>query len=354
MLGGRIKLARETVGLTQAELAELIGTTQSGVASMEAGLYRPSTDYLATIQTATGFGPAFFQPSEVDDFPSGALLYRARTALSKTERQHAHGLTSVAYELALLLGKKLKQIPVNVPRLKDAPFEAAHVVRASFGLAPDSPIKDLMQSLERNGVLVLPVPLVLEHLDGFAVWVGNPTVRPVIALLGGKVGYRINFTLAEELGHLVLHSPLTVSVTEADKQAREFAQEFLLPRDAMLTEMRVPVTLSSLTELKPRWQVSLQMLIKRAADLELISANQSRYLNQQVRSAGWTKCEPGDDKIVQPLPRLIRKMAELSYGKPVDIFKIASDTGIPAGTVAQLLGLEAPRRSAKVLQFRKG
>ena len=41
MIGNRIKLAREIAGFTQTELADKIGTTQSGVASMEANLYGP-------------------------------------------------------------------------------------------------------------------------------------------------------------------------------------------------------------------------------------------------------------------------------------------------------------------------
>ncbi len=61
MIGSRIKLARETVGLTQTELAERIGTTQSGVASMEANVYRPSAEYLETIARETGFGVGLLQ-----------------------------------------------------------------------------------------------------------------------------------------------------------------------------------------------------------------------------------------------------------------------------------------------------
>src|ERR1700733_15239757 len=117
MIGSRIKLAREIAGLTQTELAERIGTTQSGIASMEANLYRPSPEYLKILAKETGFGLALFEPTHVDEFPSGALRYRARAALTKAERQHAHGLTSVAFELAVFLGKKLKQVPVNLPRL---------------------------------------------------------------------------------------------------------------------------------------------------------------------------------------------------------------------------------------------
>jgi Zn-dependent peptidase ImmA (M78 family) len=258
----------------------------------------------------------------------------------------------VAFELAVSLGKKLKQIPVNLPRLKESPQTAAQITRAALGIAPHVPVLDLMQRAERNGILILLVPSEISGLDGFATWVGPPQPRPVVALLGVKVGYRINFTLGEEIGHLVLHSPLTVSVVEADRQARAFAQELLLPTEAMLEEMRSPITLSNLAPLKPRWNVSLQMLIRRASDLKLITKNQYRYLNQQVRSNGWTQLEPGDERIQQPKPRLMRKMAELQYGSPVDLGNLSIDTGIPARLLSELLGVEVPKTLGRVLNFR--
>ena len=352
MIGNRIKLAREVAGFTQTELAEKIGTTQSGIASMEANLYRPSRDYLKVLAKETGFGLAFFEPSHIDEFPSGALLYRAKTAVSKEERQRAHGLTSVSFELAVSLGSKLKQVPVNLPRLKEPPERAAQIARAALGIAPHVPVVDLMQVAERNGILILQIPGRIPGLDGFAAWAGSPSPRPVVALLGGKTGYRINFTLGEEIGHLVLHSPLTVSVREADAQARAFAQEFLLPLDAMMEEMRRPITLSNLAPLKPRWKVSLQMLIRRASDLKLITPNQYRYLNQQIRMNGWTESEPGDDMISQPRPRLMRKMAELQYGKPVDLRRISVERGVPERLLANFLGIDEPKRLGRVLEFK--
>ena len=353
MIGSRIRLAREVLGLTQAQLAEQIDTTQSGIASMEANLYRPSPDYLSVLAEKTGFSKSFFETSEVEEFPSGALLYRARAALKKVERQQAHGLTSVAYELALHLGRGLKTLPVNVPKLREPEATAAQIVRDSFGISPQAPITDLMQRAERNGVLVLFVPQQFDALDGFATWVGTVSPRPVIALLGGKTGYRINFTLAEELGHLVLHSPLNVTVAEADRQARAFAQELLLPKEAMMEEMKTPVTLSSLAKLKPRWHVSLQLLMRRAYELALITPNQYRYLNQQIRISGWTRSEPGDDQIPQPRPRLMKKMAELRYGTPVRVEEIARDTGVPNDIISDLLGVPRTTRTARLLSFPK-
>jgi transcriptional regulator with XRE-family HTH domain len=46
--------ARSDAGLTQAELAARMGTTQSAVARMEGGKGRPSTTTLAKVAKATG------------------------------------------------------------------------------------------------------------------------------------------------------------------------------------------------------------------------------------------------------------------------------------------------------------
>ena len=46
--------ARAHAGITQAELAERMGTTQSAIARMESGKGRPSTSTLAKVAKATG------------------------------------------------------------------------------------------------------------------------------------------------------------------------------------------------------------------------------------------------------------------------------------------------------------
>jgi Zn-dependent peptidase ImmA (M78 family)/transcriptional regulator with XRE-family HTH domain len=352
MMGSRIRLAREIAGLTQAELASRIGTTQSGVASMEANLYRPSEDLIQMIAETCGFRAPFFSFSVKDEFPSGALLYRSKALVSKAVRQRAHGLSTLAYELATAMGEKLKRLPVNLPRLAEDPIRAAQITRAALSLAPSTPIVDLLNRCEVNGVLVLWIPYDVDSIDGFSTWIGVSTPRPVIAILGGKTGYRTNFTVAEELGHLVLHSPLRTPLADAEIEAKAFAQEFLLPSEAMHEEIQKPVTLSSLAPLKNRWRVSLQALIRRAKDLGYVSPNQYRYLNQQIRMNGWGKEEPGDDTIPQQKPRLLRKMAALLYGEPINLRQVSNETGISEDLLSGILCVDLPRKSGRLLHFK--
>lgn len=54
-LAERVRNAREKLGVTQAELAARIGSTQPAVARLEAGGVNPSLDTLSRIADALGF-----------------------------------------------------------------------------------------------------------------------------------------------------------------------------------------------------------------------------------------------------------------------------------------------------------
>src|ERR1700728_3419306 len=99
MIGSRLKLVREILGKTQGELGEMIGTTQSGVASMESGIYRPSSEYLQTIARCTGFTLGFFDKGETPDFPFGSILYRAQASVKQSPRTKAHAIAHLTFEL---------------------------------------------------------------------------------------------------------------------------------------------------------------------------------------------------------------------------------------------------------------
>ena len=49
MIADKIKMLRETQGMTQAELARKLGVTRSGVNAWEMGITIPSTQYIAEL-----------------------------------------------------------------------------------------------------------------------------------------------------------------------------------------------------------------------------------------------------------------------------------------------------------------
>ncbi len=115
--------------------------------------------------------------------------------------------------------------------------------------------------------------------------------------------------------------------------------------------MQPPITLTSLSALKPRWGVSIAFLAKRADSLGLITPNQYRYLIQQMRANWGTKAEPGDETATPEKPLLLHKMASMLYGKPIDIQRLMKDSGLPVAMLREFLGIDLG--PARVLEFKK-
>ena len=311
--GERIKQAREICGLTQTHLAQRIGVRQPAIAQYEAEQITPSRDTLEAIAKETGFLPSFFEQEPIDDFPLGSLCFRARNSLSKQQREQAYQCAKTMFELVLKVTSILRLPRPQLPIIQERPATAARVVRTAFGLSPDTPIRNLTRTLEKSGVIVITLPLFIPKLDAFSTWAKQKTESPIIALISGNPSDRIRFSLAHELAHLVIHQPARGQLKKIEKEANEFAAEFLLPEDAMRNELLPPITLSRLAKLKLKWGASMSFLIYRAKQLDIISERQKTYLYEQMSIRGWRKREP-DNLDVQPeIPVAYRKIIELAY-----------------------------------------
>ncbi|MBI3965068.1 MAG: ImmA/IrrE family metallo-endopeptidase [Chloroflexi bacterium] len=341
--GERIRQARELLELTQAALAMQLGVAQPTIAQIENGLTQPSAELANAIALATGFPLAFFRDPPATNLPLGTLLYRSRAAVSARKKASARRSAELYHESLSTLFSRVRLLPVRLPRLREDPVTAARVTRSELNLGPDQPIPNLIHAIEKAGVLVLSLPIEVDGLDAFAAWPSSESDIPVIATVQGAPGDRQRFSVAEELGHLVLHFPPRGTIGEMDREARRFAAELLLPEDTMRQELTPPITLAALAPLKQRWRVSLQVLIVRAHGLGILSPRQYKYLFTQLSARGWRKQEPAHLAIPAEKPRAPRRIIELVYGAQPDIARIATDLQRPLGFVRHLLDGYASR-----------
>lgn len=351
IFGERIRQARELRGLTQAELATRIGTSQAIIAQLEGELRRPSDNQVETIAIQTGFPLSFFRTEPINDFPLGSLLYRARTSMPVRHKTEVYQMGRLIYECASRVESKVSQFPLRLPRIKDQmATEAAKLTRNSLGLSPDVPIQNLVRVLERGGVLVFELPIDIGKLDAYSTWAGKNLQKPVIVLAPNKPADRLRFNVAHEVGHLVMHQSINGSLDDLEKEANQFAAEFLMPEVAMTQELYPPVTLTRAAVLKPRWGVSIQALVERAYNLQIITQRQRRYLWQQLGSNGWRTNEPIN--IPAERPRILSKMAELLYGSPVDYKRLAADTNLTLSYARSIFGdAQVDHDNKSIIQF---
>ncbi len=330
--GNRIKQAREMRGMTQKALAEGVGVKQPAIAQMEKGTTFPSPGILQKIAEMTGFPEAFFKQPDAPEFTKGSMLFRAKASLTQKERDAAEQYAKVVFELGERLESNFNKVPLNLIEAQSNPGNAASNLRSLWDISPKEPISNLVSLLEKNGIMVVILPVSYEKQDAFSAWVSGVCRRPIIVISNHRVsGDRLRFNMAHELGHLILHQELNMPKAKSDREANLFASEFLLPKEAILNELKSPVTVASLLSLKKRWLVSIQALIWRAHNLKIITDRQYQYLMSQWHR----KTEP--ITVIAEKPRMLSQMAENIYGSPIDHKKIALQMNLPTEIVKDTL-----------------
>lgn len=117
---------------------------------------------------------------------------------------------------------------------------------------------------------------------------------------------RVRFTMAHELGHLVMHAMPTENM---EREADRFAAEFLMPEYDIRPQL-IDVTLNLLAILKRVWRVSMAALLKRARDLRAISEKKATALWKKMSALGFRKREPAELDLSPERPRLLRNLID--------------------------------------------
>ncbi|MCU1250086.1 MAG: hypothetical protein JWQ49_3115, partial [Edaphobacter sp.] len=109
-------------------------------------------------------------------------------------------------------------------------------------------------------------------------------------------------------------------------------------------ELIGPITLTALARLKVRWGISIAALARRAHELKLITTRHYHYLFQQLSIKGWKTHEPDQLNVPIEKPRLLRNMAELVYGFPINYAKFAAETYLSELELRSIMALYADRK----------
>jgi len=309
--GARVRQARLFLGATQIQFAGIVGISQAALSGLENGS-RPtiSDDTLMTIAEHTGFPPEFFERpayTPIDD-----VQFRARLTFKAADRNQVMACANLVHETYGLMRRKLEMLPVKLQRAESGdPRLAAREFRSTLGL-PSGPVANLTTPVERIGVTILTLPVSGKKHDAFSTWQPGPSGSyPLIVTFAGTPGDRLRWTIAHELGHVLLHCG--GSGQEIEREADVFASELLTPIEAMAAEIPERPRLASLYAMKMRWGVSVQSLIRRAREIGRITDEQYTSLFRQVSARGERMSERY--QVSREKPRIYRKMAEVLFGE---------------------------------------
>jgi Zn-dependent peptidase ImmA (M78 family)/transcriptional regulator with XRE-family HTH domain len=335
--GERIRTLRELLGLTQVRLAKIASVAQSWLSDVETGNRDADQKQLSLIAAATGTPVSFFyvQPTAL---PLDTLRFRKLASASKITRRRIHAFYAESYRVAENLITRGKYPPATLPYASEQQLRAtdieyfASLTRRALRLAPGKPIPHLTRALERAGIATAPIVLTdfdtgevgsSGHHFGVSYWggIGEPAL---IGYFPGEQGDRDRFTMAHELGHLVLHT-FRPNSPDPEREANQFASAVLVPRSRVLADISERTTITGYARLKATWGISMQALIMRGADVGVVGETRKRSLFVQLSQHGWRKNEPvvvGQESPLLLWSLLIRRFGERPYLAAADSLAI--------------------------------
>ena len=321
----------------------MVGVSHTAIQKYEKGLLTPSSSQLLKLARACGIRTEyFFRTHKVE------LLqpeFRKISTFGKTAQE------ALKIKVVELVEKRVELLcafpespllvfvpPAGLPERIDALDEIeafSDRVRNAWQLGMN-PIAYLTDTLEGLGLLVI---VVNEENPGFSgltakarTWNGRE--YPVVAVSKRWPGDRQRFTLAHELGHLLLEGRLVDGIDE-EKACDRFAGAFLAPRVAvnqLLGQQRHALEWQELYGLKHEFGLSMAGWLLRAKQCGVITETVHLMMFKRFSVKGWRKNEPGKP-LPQEQPRLFDQL----------VYRALAEQYVSEGKAAELLGIPMMR-----------
>jgi len=324
-----IVLAREIRGITQSKLSKIATSiSQGNLSRMEKGKLSVSDSALNELTEILNFPKEFFFQKKVKT-PINQFYYRKRVTIPKRKLFKLEAFMDLMRMSLDNLFIDIELPTLNIPHIDTSsgvsPEEAARKLREYLDLQR-GPVRNLVNLLEINGVVVFLIDSESDKFDGITLF--TDARHPIIFLNSNLPNDRKRFTLAHELGHLVLHIRQRKNIftkKQFDEQpddfketeANRFASEFLMPELDIRNDL-AGLTMILLGQLKNHWQVSMKSLVYRANFLKVISARRAKNLYIELSRLGYVKNEPGivdfdEPKIIKKTIKLLQDELDYTY-----------------------------------------
>lgn len=334
----RINQARLSRGLSMSELADLVDVSKQAISQYETGKTKPTDGTLNQIAFVLRYSVDFFRkPVPANSSMASGVFFRSKRTARQKDLKSAEMKIEILREIDDYLSQYIDFPRVNFPRVdydysgiepigNDIIENYAKQLREYWNLGY-GPIDNLMNVVQRNGIVVSSTKLKLQKLDGLSEWYNN---TPYIFMSRDKdTNCRIRFGIAHEIGHLLMHAGnippediiKDVVHKKLEDEANRFAGAFLLPKETFQYDV-FKTSIDHFIQLKAKWKVSLSAMIYRCNALDLLTTSQLKYLNDQMTQRVYWHHEPLDNEMPVERPfahkQAINLLLDNDIIKPVD------------------------------------
>lgn len=335
----RLTQARVRLGVSKADLAGEVGVSAAAIGQYEAGVNSPRPEVLDRLASTLKVRPEFFGAGRpLARIDTVNAHFRSLRSARVSDRQKALATATLVWELTFALERYVKLPEVDLPILPadTRPSEAAAALRLHWDL-PDGPVRHLAATAESRGIVVAVRPLhEIDAVDAFSVVIVD---RPIIVTTPRRSQnvFRHRFSIAHEIGHLLLHGESSEHSAAIENEADEFAAAFLTPAAAMDEVLPQRLDLAALDRLGRTWGVSPHSLVRRMVERGRTTESSARRAYQRLAvvddpAADPTSAYPGE------MPSLLKKAAELAGNHGAGVPALAEALKLTAAQVRDLLG----------------
>lgn len=280
----RLKNARQLKNMSMVALSNALGDLVSpqAIYKYEAGKMLPSSGVIIELSHVFDVPmDYFFRPIKTT---ITGIEFRKKNKLGLKERKsiqmQATELLERYVEICDICAEVLPTFS-NSELIVSSPEDVISVtstLRQKWNVSEDG-IDNVISFIESLGIIVIEIDA-SKDFDGFS---GMADQTPVIVLNKEYMPERKRFTALHELGHLAMRMDNNLSDKDVERFCHLFAGEMLIPVNQMKRRLgdisRRKVSLQEMAELQKLYGISIDALMHKAMDFDMIGEPKYRNYN---------------------------------------------------------------------------
>lgn len=210
----------------------------------------------------------------------------------------------------------------------------------------------LVAAMESRGIVVSLIPMTNESVGRVSAYSTDALGRPLVIVTPERTRsiYRYRFTCAHELGHLLLHVSPLPGDRQQEREADEFAAEFLTPRAEIEPLLPRTMRISELERLSTDWGVSVESLVRRMGELRVVSDLSVRRAYQRLNATAEFRRDEPIYSYQGEVPSLLREALALAEQHGLTRRDLAIELCWSATHLSEVLGEEDQRPVLRIVR----
>jgi Zn-dependent peptidase ImmA (M78 family)/transcriptional regulator with XRE-family HTH domain len=351
----RLRQARALKAWTKAHLAKEVGVSAALIGQYEARVTRPGPEILERLSRILDVPVNFFAAGRpLAELDAGNAHFRRLRSTTAIDRGRAAAFAEQVWELAHALEKRVRFPDLDLPDVPDGtkPVDAARLLRTHWGLG-SGPVRHLAATMESHGIIVTIIALSraeVATVDAFSTsWLGD---RPIVVVTPerSRTIFRYRFTCAHELGHLLLHREFASGDMRHEREADEFAAEFLTPSEQISPHLPRSIDLAALDRLGRTWGVSVHSLVRRMGELRTVSESSVQRAYQRLSALQPFEAAEPVASYPGEMPMLLQEAQRISDSSGFSVVDLARELQWKPAHVRDMLGMLDSRPTLSLIR----